>query len=144
MRHARLEHRFVDHIPERLDPGILYVSMDYATTAHSCCCGCGEEVVAPLTPTDWKMTFDGETVSLWPSIGSWTLECRSHYVIDRSRVLEAGAWGDERIAAERRRDHRAKAEFYDHEPVDIATQPEPLAPPSGFWRGVWAWISGGS
>ncbi|WP_342776660.1 hypothetical protein [Hankyongella ginsenosidimutans] len=47
MRHKRLDHRFVEHIPERLEPGVLYVSMDYATSAHSCCCGCGEEVVAP-------------------------------------------------------------------------------------------------
>ncbi len=90
IRHKRLEHRFVEHIPERLEAGILYVSMEYATSAHSCCCGCGEEVVAPFTPTDWKMTFDGETVSLRPSIGNWTLKCRSHYVIDRSKVIEAG------------------------------------------------------
>lgn len=112
MRHKRLEHRFVQHIPERLDPGVLYISLEYATSAHSCCCGCGEEVVTPFTPTDWKMTFDGETVTLRPSIGNWTLACRSHYLIDRGRVIEAGGWTDERIAAERRRDRAAKARHY--------------------------------
>ena len=69
MWHTRLEHRFVEHIPEHLEPGVLYVSMKYATAAHSCCCGCGEEVVTPFTPTDWQMIFDGETVSLRPSVG---------------------------------------------------------------------------
>jgi len=144
MRYARLQHQFVDQIPERLEPGVLYVSMDYATSAHSCCCGCGEEVVAPFSPTDWKMTFDGETVSLRPSIGSWTLKCRSHYVIDRGRVIDAGPWSDERIAAERRRDHWAKAEFYGHAPVDTAAMPQPSPTPFGFWQRVWTRITGGS
>lgn len=118
IRHKRLEHRFVENIPERLEPGVLYVSMNYATSAHSCCCGCGEEVIAPFTPTDWKMTFDGETVSLRPSIGSWTLKCRSHYVIDRSKVIEAEPWTDEQVAARRRRDRVAKARFYRQALVD--------------------------
>ena len=61
MRVRRLEHRFCTHIPESLEPGVLYVSMEYATAAHSCCCGCGEEVVTPFTPTDWKMTFNGQS-----------------------------------------------------------------------------------
>lgn len=112
IQHKQLEHRFVKHIPERLEAGILYVSMEYATSAHSCCCGCGEEVVAPFTPTDWKMTFDGETISLRPSIGNWTLKCRSHYVIDGGKVVEAGPWSDEQVEAERRRDRAAKDRFY--------------------------------
>lgn len=113
MRHFHLEHRFVQHIPDILEPGVLYVSMEYGTAAHSCCCGCGEEVVTPFTPTDWKMTFDGETVSLRPSIGNWNLPCRSHYVIERGRAIEAQPWTDEQIAAERRRDKMAKAQYYD-------------------------------
>ena len=42
MRHKCLEHRFVQHIPRHLEPGVLYVSIEYATAAHTCCCGCGE------------------------------------------------------------------------------------------------------
>lgn len=110
--HKRLEQRFVERIPRVLEPGILYISMGYATAAHSCACGCREEVMTPFTPTDWKMTFDGETVSLRPSIGNWQLACRSHYVIDRSVVVPAGAWTDKQIAAERERDRAAKARFY--------------------------------
>jgi hypothetical protein len=63
--------------------GVLYVSPGYATVTHLCCCGCGAEVVTPLSPTDWKLTFDGVAISLSPSVGNWSLPCRSHYFIDR-------------------------------------------------------------
>ena len=53
-----LAFEFVQAIPEKLEDGTLYVSMDYATVVHKCCCGCGREVVTPLSPTDWKLTFD--------------------------------------------------------------------------------------
>jgi hypothetical protein len=142
IRHKRLEHRFVEHIPERLEAGILYVSMQYATSAHSCCCGCGEEVVAPFTPTDWKMTFDGETISLRPSIGNWTLKCRSHYVIDRGKVIDAGPWTDEQVAAERRRDRAAKARFYGQPSITPPPAPPNLpASTQSFWRGLWNRVS---
>jgi hypothetical protein len=148
MRHARLKHRFVEHVPERLEPGVLYISMEYGTAAHSCCCGCGEEVVTPFTPTDWKMTYDGETVSLSPSIGSWTLACRSHYVIKRGKVIEAGPWTDEEIAAERRRDRAAKARFYGEAAV-TPTTPPPVTPDfskpaaEGLLKQAWRWLLGG-
>lgn len=112
--HKTLEHRFVRTVPRELDPSVLYISMDYATAVHSCCCGCGERVVTPLTPTDWRMTFDGDTVSLSPSVGNWNQKCRSHYVIQRGRVLESGPWSEAQIDAERRRDKKAKAAHYRH------------------------------
>lgn len=112
MRDKVLEHRFVESFPETLEPGVLYVSLEYGSVAHSCCCGCGEEVVTPLTPTDWNITYDGETVTLHPSVGSWTLPCRSHYDIRCNRVFEAPPWSDEDVAAERGRDRRAKAAHY--------------------------------
>ena len=112
MRFRRLEHRFCTQIPESLEPGVLYVSMEYATAAHGCCCGCGEEVVTPFTPTDWKMTFDGQAISLWPSVGNWMLPCRSHYIVREGAVIEAGPWTEEEIAAERRREQAAKARYY--------------------------------
>ncbi len=141
MRHKRLEHRFVEHIPERIEPGVLYISMEYATSAHSCCCGCGEEVVAPFTPTDWKMTFDGETISIRPSIGNWTLKCRSHYVIDRGKVVEASPWSDEQIEAERRRDKANKSRFYGE---TAKSNPSAFQAPNkenqGFWNRIRSWL----
>jgi len=116
MRYHRLEHRFVEEFPEPLEPGILYVSIEYGSVAHSCCCGCGEEIVTPLTPTDWNIVYDGEAISLHPSVGSWTLPCRSHYVIRKNKVIEAPPWSDKQVQAERKRDRSAKARFYDTEP----------------------------
>ncbi len=58
------EPEFVRFVPERLDHGVLYLSMEFATASHLCCCGCGSKVVTPFTPTDWRMTFDGWTVTL--------------------------------------------------------------------------------
>lgn len=145
MRYTRLKHRFIEHIPERLEPGILYVSMEYATSAHSCCCGCGEEVVTPFTPTDWRMTFDGETISLHPSIGNWTLKCRSHYVIDRGKVIEAGPWSDEQVEAERRRDRLAKAQFYGQPPkIEPPAQPDLHKSTPSFWDRILNWVLGRS
>ena len=130
IRHFRLEHRFVQHIPRSLEPGVLYVSIEYATAAHLCCCGCGEEVVTPLTPTDWKITFDGETISLWPSIGNWSFACRSHYVIEKGRALEALPWTDKRVRLGRRRDQANKAKFYgDPSGTRASPTPNPPSPP---------------
>lgn len=108
----KLEHRFVERIPRALEPGVLYISVEYATAAHSCACGCGEEVITPFTPTDWKMTFDGETVSLWPSVGNWQLACRSHYVIEKGQIIRTGSWTQLQVAAEQARDKAAKARYY--------------------------------
>jgi hypothetical protein len=118
IRHQTLEHRFVRSVPRELDPGVLYISMDYATAVHSCCCGCGERVVTPFTPTDWRMTFDGESISLNPSVGNWNQKCRSHYVIKQGHVLEAGPWSDAQVEAERSRDKKAKSEYYGQSRVD--------------------------
>ena len=59
-------HEFVEFIPEELKEGVLYISINYATASHLCCCGCGNRVVTPITPDDWKLIFDGVSVSLHP------------------------------------------------------------------------------
>ena len=80
-RELILRHEFVEFIPDKLADGVVYVSIPYATVAHKCCCGCGMEVVTPLSPTDWELIFDGESISLDPSIGNWSFDCKSHYWI---------------------------------------------------------------
>ncbi len=138
-RHIRLEHRFVQYIPEQLEPGIIYISMEYATAAHSCCCGCGEQVVTPFTPTDWELTFDGESVSLWPSIGNWNFACRSHYIVRNSRIVGAEPWEDECIDRGRRRDKRRKEEFYG-KPNNTNQPPKPTGEAAGQDLGLWGRI----
>src|ERR1039458_6166357 len=88
----KLSHKFVEFVPNVLEKGVLYVSITYGTASHLCCCGCGREVVTPITPTGWKLIFDGETVSLHPSIGNWNFPCRSHYWISNNRVEWAEDW----------------------------------------------------
>lgn len=97
------DHVFTDTIPDLLDDGILYVSVKYATAAHLCMCGCGNEATTPLAPERWKMTFDGRTVSLSPSVGNWSFACESHYILKKGRVQWAGHWSKEQVAAGRSR-----------------------------------------
>jgi hypothetical protein len=100
---------FVEHFPDRLEPGELYLAMEFATAAHLCACGCGNKVITPFSPTDWQMSYDGETVSLNPSIGNWTFKCRSHYWVRSGRIEWAGNISQEAINAGRKRDAEAKA-----------------------------------
>jgi hypothetical protein len=93
----RLEHQFVEFIPEHLLEGVLYVSMVYATASHLCCCGCGQKVVTALSPTDWQLTFDGRSISLHPSIGNWNFPCLSHYWITRSSIRWAPSGPGEQV-----------------------------------------------
>lgn len=88
-----IEPRFVTNVPRSLEPGVLYVSMEFGTAVHACCCGCGEQIVTPLTPRDWSLLYDGQTVSLWPSIGNWNMSCRSHYLIQRNEIVSLGERG---------------------------------------------------
>ena len=95
---ARFSHRFVVRAPDQLDEGVLYVSLEYATALHLCACGCRSEVVTPLRPAQYSMTFDGESVSLRPSIGNWGFPCRSHYWIERGGLVRwARTWSDEEV-----------------------------------------------
>lgn len=93
----QLLHEFVTTVPDDLEGGVLYVSMPYATAIHLCACGCGNQVVTPLSPSGWQLVFDGVSVTLHPSIGNWRLPCRSHYWIRRNNVR----WADAAATPER-------------------------------------------
>ena len=84
---SHLAPAFVEFLPDELETGKLYISMQYATASHKCCCGCGCDVVTPISPTDWHLAFDGRSISLTPSIGNWSYPCRSHYWIRHNRVV---------------------------------------------------------
>ena len=84
-------------MPRPLEDGILYVSIRFRIVSHNCCCGCGNEVVTNLSPKGWQLTYDGESISLYPSIGNWDFKCRSHYWITRDTVRWAESWSDEEI-----------------------------------------------
>lgn len=113
MRQMHLSHQFVEFIPEQLEEGVLYISKRYGTAAHKCCCGCGEEVITPLTPTDWSLRMDGNVVTLHPSIGNWSFACRSHYLIRKSKVIWVGDMSQQQIERGRARDRAAKHNYFE-------------------------------
>jgi hypothetical protein len=113
-----LKYEFVEFIPENLEQATIYISIRFATASHLCLCGCGNKVVTPIRPTDWKLIFDGKTVSLDPSIGNWSFPCQSHYWIRNNRVKWAPKWSREEIERERHSDHRAKERYF---AADVAT-----------------------
>src|SRR5712692_10499983 len=80
---------------------------------QKCACGCGEEVVTPIKPTDWSLTWNGEAATMNPSIGNWSQPCQSHYWIIENRVVWAKKWSPSKIEAIRIKDRNAKAQYYD-------------------------------
>lgn len=118
--------QFVESFPQRLEPGDLYLAMEFATAAHLCACGCGNKVITPFSPTDWQMSFDGETVSLKPSIGNWSFKCRSHYWVRSGRIEWAGDMSQAAINAGRKRDAEAKARLHSSQSREsVVRQPAP-------------------
>lgn len=124
-RDTIFDHEFVEYIPEELKENTIYVSMAFASVAHRCCCGCGSKIVTPLSPNDWEMTFDGETISLYPSIGNWSFECQSHYWIKRSGVDWASQWSQKQIDVGRGKEAAAKKQHFDSlgTPLEIPKVP---------------------
>jgi len=137
MRVKHLAPQFVESFPAKLEPGELYLAMEFATAAHLCACGCGTKVITPFSPTDWQMSFDGGTVSLKPSVGNWTFPCRSHYWVRSGRIEWAGDMSKEEINAGRKCDAQAKARLQSTRPVDIGIQhSNPIQqeqPQAGSW-----------
>lgn len=111
-RETVLTHEFVEYIPDDLKDGTIYVSMAFATVAHKCCCGCGNEVITPISPTDWQLMFDGESISLDPSIGNWSFDCKSHYWIMHNKVRWARRWSQKEIDTGRAHDRLAKERYF--------------------------------
>ena len=117
-----MKHKFINYIPSVIDDNTIYISIEYATAVHKCACGCEKEVVTPLSPTDWRFTYNGETISLYPSIGNWNFNCKSHYWIKKSKILWADSWDEETITLNRIGDKHNKIEYYKHKENDILNE----------------------
>jgi hypothetical protein len=129
MKATAIEHQFVKSIPKTMAQGVLYVSMEFATAGHKCCCGCGNEVFTRLSPNDWQLTYDGRTISLYPSIGNWNFPCQSHYWIKGNQILWDKKWSKIKIDALRRR------EFADAFTVEESV-PEGRSRLRSFWSRI--------
>lgn len=132
-----IRHEFVDLVPDDLDEGVLYVCIPYTTVMHKCFCGCGHEVVTPLAPRQWSLTFDGETITLTPSIGNWSFPCRSHYWVRAGKVRRARAFTDAEVAELRADDHEL---MRDHDDELLIDETETDQPTGHWWTRVITWL----
>src|ERR1041385_4065017 len=112
---TKLAHKFVESIPETLEDGIIYISMEYATAIHNCCCGCGQQVVTPFSPTGWTLIFNGK-ISLDPSIGNWSFACKSHYWITNSEIEWAPKWSQKQIERGREKEDSERKAYFKRKP----------------------------
>lgn len=83
----KLEPIVVDSIPATLQDGILYVCLRHKIISHLCACGCGYRIDTPIAPDEWQIIYDGETISLRPSIGNYDIPCKSHYFITNNAAV---------------------------------------------------------
>lgn len=86
MKLVAIRPKYVQHVPDQLEEGVLYISERFRICSHLCACGCKEEVVTPLSHAEWRLFKEGELVSLLPSIGNWNYECKSHYLIEHNGI----------------------------------------------------------
>lgn len=77
---------FIEFVPEILENGKLYVSMEYESAIHLCPCGCNNKVVTPFGKGGWKLINNNGLISLNPSIGNWQWPCKTHYYINNNKI----------------------------------------------------------
>lgn len=111
----KLQHKFVDYIPETIENDTLYISLDFGTVVHNCACGCGNEVNTPLSPIHWKMIYNGEAITLKPSIGNWSFECKSHYWITNNIVEWSYKWSKSKIQKNRNAEKLEAQKYYENQ-----------------------------
>ena len=101
------EVKLVRRVPEELEKGSLYVCFECNVVVHKCACGCGEKVVLPIAPDFWSVKYDGEHISMNPSIGNFQFPCRSHYWIRENKVIwaEDNAWDKKKSISKKRKKH---------------------------------------
>lgn len=96
-----------------------------------------------FSPRDWSMKFNGEAVSISPSIGNWSFACQSHYILDGGRVHWADRWSRERIELGRLLDRERKERHYKGEPTaPILAEPKVQAARLGPLARFARWLTG--
>jgi len=126
----RFDQKDVEFMPATLEPGVLYVSREYEIAVHLCACGCGSKIRTPLGPTEWSVTVTHNGPTLSPSIGTWQLECQSHYWISDGSVRWAEKWTEEQVLLGREDEKRRLHEYLE------AKNPHK----SGTVERVWNWL----
>lgn len=102
----------VESFPRPLEAGVLYYSERFSGAAHACACGCGKEVITPISPVQWRITRNARGVSLRPSIGNWNFPCRSHYWIIDSTVRWSADMTEDQIRAGRAYNSALREQYF--------------------------------
>ncbi|MEN6299635.1 MAG: DUF6527 family protein [Anaerolineaceae bacterium] len=118
----KIKYKFVEFIPDIIEAGTIYISIPFAIAVHKCCCGCNNEVVTPFSPVGWQMTFDGESISLYPSIGNWGSPCQSHYWISHNNIIWAKKWSQKKINNARKQEEIKRQKYYQEHDQEIPTR----------------------
>lgn len=152
MRINRIAPEVVELAPRVLQPGRLYISPKYRAAVHLCCCGCGEKVVTPLSPAEWRIELAQGRATLYPSIGNGSITCRSHYWIRDNRVIWAAQLPKSRVKEIFQRDQRDLDSMC--RDAKVPRKPEQNAPNPSLsrherarpnWRAllnaVWQWLT---
>ena len=84
MKIDEFEVKSVSRIPSKLEEGIIYICLECQVAVHLCACGCGEKTVTPLGMNGWTLSFRDGELSLSPSIGNFSIFCKSHYFIENN------------------------------------------------------------
>jgi hypothetical protein len=137
MADASIRLELVEDMPGQFAPGILYVSEEYEIACHLCACGCGSPVYTPLDAAEWSFKNEGGKPSLRPSIGNWTLPCRSHYWIKSGRINWARNWSDNEVEAGRRAERKRRDAHLRSTPDTI-----PQAEQLGWFARAARWLDG--
>lgn len=142
-RTSHIRYSFVDYIPANLEEGVLYISIEFRIASHKCACGCGKEVVTPFSPTDWALIYDGESISLNPSIGNWGFECQSHYWIKQNQVVWAAQWSQEAIDTNRVRDRVNKETYFEKQSTrnTVGSNSKLENNKESIWQKIKRWLS---
>lgn len=139
---------FVESAPRDLRAGVIYISDRFHTALHLCCCGCGREVVTPLNPAGWSYYYRDGDITLRPSIGNWSLPCRSHYLIIKNKVVWAKVMSEHQIRKVKERDGRDQQAYVDlrnieRERANADQQNNQAATEKGWPSRLLAWLLGG-
>ncbi len=84
----KFRYEFTEDLPQDPEEGVLYIALHQKTALHLCMCGCKNKVITPLSPNEWKLTFNGTSVSMYPAIRNSNFSCRSHYWIKKDYIIE--------------------------------------------------------
>lgn len=140
MRRKVFKHQFVELVPDELEEGVLYVTIAYGTAVHLCACGCGSEVVTPLSPAQWKFTYDGEAITLSPSIGNLRFSCQSHYFIVGDKVIWGEHISEKDIEAVKSRDRNLLKTYFEQKEArnnSESKMPEKPKLTKRLWGRLW-------